>query len=145
MANLNMNKVIIAGRIVRDLELKQTSNGLSYLKFTVAVNRRAPKDANNNQPTADFISCTAWKQSAENIAKYFQKGSCICIAGKIQVSTYEKDGAKRSTTDVLVDEFYFVDGKNDSKTESPAPTQTQPAQNVAAPAVEIIENDDLPF
>ena len=144
MANLNMNKIILGGRLTQNPELKQTQSDMTYLRFTVAVNRRTAKDADSNQPTVDFINCIAWKQAAENIAKFFQKGSCICVVGRLQIGSYEKDGVKRSTADVVVDEFYFVDGKNDNKTESSAPA-AQPKQDTSAPKVEVIENDDLPF
>lgn len=146
MANFNMNKVILGGRITRDPELKQTQSGIACLKFSIAVNRRVKKDDQNNQPMADFINCTAWRQNAENIAKFFKKGSCIMIVGNIQTGSYEKDGVKRTTTDVMVDEFYFVDGKGENKTDSPAPAQTQTAPAPAEPNLEIAgDNDELPF
>ena len=141
-----MNKVILGGRMTHDPELKQTQSGIACLRFSIAVNRRGKKDDQNSQPTADFINCVAWRQAAENIAKFFRKGSCIMIVGSIQTGSYEKDGVKRNTTDIVVDEFYFVDGKNDNKTDSPAPAQTQTAPAPAEPNLEIAgDNDELPF
>lgn len=118
-----MNKVQLVGRITKDIELRQTSNQTAYCNFTLAVDRRF-KDANGNKQT-DFISCVAWKQTAEFINKYFAKGSRIGVCGSIQTRSYDKDGQKVFVTEVVVDEAEFVESAN--KTESPAPA---PKQNV---------------
>ena len=90
MANFNLNKVIIGGRLVAEPEVKKTPNDTSLLRFTLAVNRRyQPKDNDNGVPTADFISCTAWRQTAEFIAGYFHKGSSLAIVGHIETRTFE--------------------------------------------------------
>lgn len=113
MANFNLNKVIIGGRLVAEPEVKKTPNDTSLLRFTLAVNRRyQPKDNDNGAPTADFISCTAWRQTAEFIAGYFHKGSSLAIVGHIETRTFEdKDRVKHYMTDVIVEEAYFVDSK----------------------------------
>lgn len=113
MANFNLNKVIIGGRLVAEPEVKKTPNDTSLLRFTLAVNRRyQPKDNDNGVPTADFISCTAWRQTAEFIAGYFHKGSSLAIVGHIETRTFEdKDRVKHYMTDVIVEEAYFVDSK----------------------------------
>ena len=83
--SLNLNKVILAGRITADPELKQTPSGVSLVTFSLAVNRRfGSRDGQNQQPEADFFRITAWRNTAEFIAKYFRKGSAICICGSIQ-------------------------------------------------------------
>lgn len=121
MANFNLNKVILGGRLVGEPEVKKTQNDISLLRFTLAVNRRyQPKDTDNGTPTADFISCVAWRQSAEFIAGYFHKGSSISIVGHIETHTFEdKDRVKHYMTDVVVDEAYFVDSKKDKTSEQP--------------------------
>lgn len=108
-----MNKVILMGRLVRDPELRQTPTGVSVARFTIAVNRRfAGKDA---QQTADFISCTAWRQTAEFICRYFQKGGMIAVVGSIQTRSWDdRDGKRQYATDVVVDEAYFTGSKVDS-------------------------------
>lgn len=113
MANFNLNKVIIGGRLVAEPEVKKTPNDTSILRFTLAVNRRyQPKDNDSGAPTADFISCTAWRQTAEFIAGYFHKGSSLAIVGHIETRTFEdKDRVKHYMTDVIVEEAYFVDSK----------------------------------
>ena len=82
MSNLNLNKVILAGRLTADVELKQTPSGVSVCSFTLAINR---KYQGNGTLHTDFIQCQAWRQTAEFIARYFKKGSAICISGSIQV------------------------------------------------------------
>ena len=107
---LNLNKVVLAGRLTADVELKTTANGTSVCSFTLAVNRRFQKEG---QQQADFISCTAWSKTAEFIKRYFSKGSALCIAGNIQTRNWEdNNGQKRYSTEVVVDEAFFVEGKN---------------------------------
>ena len=131
MANLNLNKVILAGRLTQEPELRQTPSGNMVLRFSVAVNRRFGSknaDGSQNQPQADFINCVAWRQQAELISRYFHKGSSICVVGSIQTGSYnDQQGNKRYSTEVVVDELYFVD----SKSENPGGYNqgfTQPAQ-----------------
>lgn len=147
MSNLNLNKVILGGRLTADPELKQTASGISACTFTVAVNRRYSKDG---QQEADFINCQAWRQTAEFINRYFRKGSSICITGSIQTRSWQdQNGQKRFATDVVVDEALFVDGKNDAQgtgtytgEQNPAPTYNAPQ----APNFTQLEPDaDLPF
>jgi single-strand DNA-binding protein len=121
-ANFNINKSIIGGRLTADPELKQTASGISACTFTVAVNRRYAKDG---QQEADFINCQAWRQTAEFICRYFKKGSSICIAGAIQTRSWtDSNNQKRYATEVVADEAYFVDGKNDTQQAEPASTGT---------------------
>lgn len=109
-----MNKVILTnGRLTKDVELKE-ANGLQIARFTVAVNRQFKKDE------ADFINCIAFGKKAETIEKFFKKGSPINIEGRLQTGSYEKDGVKHFTTDVIVDNFEFVASskKVENKTEN---------------------------
>ena len=106
-----MNKVILIGRLTKDPEVKMTQSQVSVCTFTVAVERRF-KDANGERQ-ADFISCVAWRQQAELLGKYFQKGSRIAIVGNIQTRSYEVDGQRRYATEVMVDEIEFVESKRD--------------------------------
>jgi single-strand DNA-binding protein len=136
MANFNLNKVIIGGRLVAEPEVKKTPNDTSILRFTLAVNRRyQPKDNDNGAPTADFISCTAWRQTAEFIAGYFHKGSSLAIVGHIETRTFEdKDRVKHYMTDVIVEEAYFVDSKAEKEKAAAAqPTGYMPSAYTAPP------------
>ena len=109
MANLNINKVILGGRITNELELKQTQSGIATIIFSMAIQRKS-----NNQES-DFINCRAWRNTAEFISKYFKKGNSICVVGALQNREWQdKQGNKRTSTEVIVDEAYFVDSKNEN-------------------------------
>lgn len=108
-----MNSVSLIGRLVRDPELRYAQTGTAMCRFTVAVDRRMSKQRRqeaqaNNQPTADFISCTAFGATAELIANYHRKGSQIGIEGRIQTGSYEKEGRTIYTTDVVVNNLTFI-------------------------------------
>lgn len=111
-----INKVILTGRITRNLELKQTSNNNSSLNITLAVERKF-KDQNGQKQT-DFISCKAFGKRAETIAQYCQKGDLVGFIGSIQTGSYQKqDGTTVYTTDVMVDELdFFPKPQQDNKT-----------------------------
>lgn len=157
MANLNLNKVILGGRMTADPELKQTPSGASVLSFSVAVNRRfVPKsaDGSQSQPQADFINVVAWRQTAEFISKYFRKGSSICIVGSIQTRTWtDQQGSKRYATEVVADEAYFVDSKGETSYTPAGNTIAGDAYGAptfstgaGAPKFEDVSGDeDLPF
>ena len=109
-----MNNVSLMGRLTRDVDLRMTTSNLAVGRFNVAVDRKLSKEKRqeaekNNQPTADFIGCIAFGRTAENIATYFKKGQRIAVSGHIQTGSYEKDGQRIYTTDVVVDSFDFVE------------------------------------
>ena len=106
-----MNKVVLVGRLTAKPELRYTPSNVAFVRFTVAVNRPfANKDGNRD---ADFISVVCWRNQAEAIAKYFDKGNLISLEGRIQTGSYDdKDGNKRFTTDVALENFEFVESKN---------------------------------
>jgi single-strand DNA-binding protein len=146
MANFNINKVILGGRLTSDIELKQTTSGVPVAQFSLAVNRKYSKDG---QQETDFISCTAWRQTAEFIAKYFRKGSSLCIVGSIQVRSWQdQNGQKRYATDVIVDEAMFVDSKGDSQSAGAESPMTYIPDAYATPSganFEEVTDDGLPF
>ena len=117
MSSLNLNKVVLCGRLTADPELKQTQSGIAVVTFTLAVNRRfQSRSADGAQAQqADFISVVAWRQTAEFISKYFKKGSALCVTGSIQTRSWQdQQGQKRYATEVVVDEAMFVDSHNES-------------------------------
>ena len=155
MANFNLNKVILGGRLTADPELKQTPSGVSVASFSIAVNRRyAGKDAANNQPQADFFNITAWRATAEFVSRYFKKGSSICVVGTIQNRSWtDQQGAKHYATDIIADEVNFVDSRNENPASASAP-YTPDAYSApsfssdagTAPKFEELKtDDDLPF
>ena len=150
MANLNLNKVVLCGRLTNDPELKMTATGIAVVSFTLAVNRPyRTTDANSNQPSADFISVVAWRQRAEFISRYFKKGSSLCITGSIQTRKWtDQNGQNRYATEVVVDDAMFVDSRSEgSARDNAAPYSAEPyATPGAAESFDIIkDDDDLPF
>lgn len=152
--SLNLNKVVLAGRVTADIELKQTSSGISVVSFSIAVNRRyASKSADgSNQPQADFINVTAWRNTAEFISKYFHKGSPICVTGSIQTRTWQdQNGQKRYATEVVADEAMFVESKSEGTSGSYSPeAYSAPSFSSGtgdAPKFEDVNTDEsfLPF
>lgn len=160
MANFNLNKVILGGRLTADPELKTTPSGVSVTSFTVAVNRRFG-GKEGEQPQADFINVTAWRATAEFITKYFRRASSICITGSIQTRSWtDQQGQKRFATEIVADEAYFVDAKSESPLAPQNYVQpTVPQQNgympndygvqspmsAPAPAMEMMDDGELPF
>ena len=125
-----MNRVILIGRLTKDPEIRTTNNGQSICRFTMAVDRRFKRDG---QATADFINIVSFGKQAEIIAQYFKKGNRIAIEGRIQTGSYTtNDGAKRYTTDVVLDNFDFIESKQRSN-------QGENKQ----PEEDIIDNDDF--
>lgn len=127
-----MNKVIIQGRLTKEPELKTSANNVQMLSFTVAVDRRFKKEGEEKQ--ADFIMCKAFNKTAEMIAKFFTKGRQIIVCGHIQTGSYEKDGQKIYTTDVIADEFYFSGSAN-----------SEPKADMQEGFVPTNNDDELPF
>ena len=141
-----LNRIILMGRLVDNPELRQTPSGVSVASFTVAVDRNfQPKDASERQ--TDFINCVAWRQTAEFITKYFQKGSMIAVNGTLQQRSYtDKDGNKRTAYDVVIDNASFCGSKSEGSTR---PRSDEPASFSNAGMGDFEEitmsDDDLPF
>lgn len=130
-----MNKVILMGRLTKDVDIR-TSGEMVIGKFSIAVDRKFKKE---NEPTADFLNCVAFKSTAENISKFFSKGSKIAIVGHIQTGSYtNREGQKVYTTDIIVDEFFFVESRNSQSQEKPQEAVTN---NGFVPA----DPEELPF
>lgn len=127
-----MNKVFLKGRLTNDPELRQTPNGVSVSKFTIAVNRRFDREK------TDFINCEAWRNTAEFISKFFCKGKEIAVVGELHIDKSEKDGKTNYFTNVVVDEAEFCGNKADG-------AETKGEMTEGAPNMVEIEEDDLPF
>ena len=106
-----MNKVILIGRTTKDIDLRYTNSEKAVAQFTLAVNRR-------NKDEADFIRCIAWEKTAEVMEKYVKKGHRISIVGHIQTGSYEKDGQRIYTTDVVVENLEFLETKSQENSAS---------------------------
>ena len=141
-----INHVVLMGRITQDLQIKYTQNGYHVLSFNVAVDK-SYKQGEDRQ--ADFITCVAWRNNAEFISKYFNKGSMIVVVGSLQTRTYEdKNGNKRKATEVVVNQSYFGESKRDSAQQAqPAVQEPSVSYSSAAASDFAVADDesDLPF
>lgn len=111
-----MNKVMLLGRLAKDPELRYTQSGTAVANFTLAVNRRFTNQ--NGEREADFINCQAWQKAAEFVANYFKKGQLMALEGRLQVSSYDKDGKKQWKTTVIVEQMDFAGSKGDGSNNS---------------------------
>ena len=108
-----LNHITLMGRLVRDPELRRTGSGVAVASFRIAVDRDyAPKDGGERK--ADFIDCVAWRQTGEFISRYFTKGRMIVVDGRLEMRDWtDKEGNKRTTAEVIVENAYFGDSKRD--------------------------------
>lgn len=128
-----MNKVIIIGRLTADPELRTSQNGTASCRFNVAVNRKFKNQ--NGEYDADFISCVAFKQTAEFVSRYFAKGKMIALEGTLRTGSYQDRNhpdVTHYTTDVFVENVEFCGDKGSGQASQPAPQTT--AQNVVQQA-----------
>lgn len=126
-----MNISVLIGRLTKDPEVRYTTgtNQTAVCNFTLAVDRIGEG--------ADFITCVAFGKTAENIVKYMNKGRQLGVKGHIQAGSYEKDGQRRYTTDVIVERAEFVGAREEPKPE--------PEQMTIPEGFEAIDDDDVPF
>ena len=105
------SKAIIMGNITRDPELRSIASGSQVCSFSVAVNRNFKGQDGSDKESVSFINCTAWNKAAEIIAEYAKRGTGIMVCGRLEQRSYEaKDGSKRSTTEIVVEDFNFLGG-----------------------------------
>lgn len=156
MANFNLNKVILGGRLTSDPELKQTPSGIPVCSFSVAVNRRGSSES---EQKVDFINCQAWRQTAEFLCRYFRKGSSVCIIGAIQTRSWtDQNNQKRTAVEVVAEEVNFVDSKGEispSVATNDAPKANTPATYIPdaykanqasnTSFEDVVYDDGLPF
>lgn len=139
---ITINKVILMGRLSKAPEVRYSQGNppLAVARFPLAVNRRFKKEG---EPDADFINCIAFGKNGEFVEKYFKKGQLVSMVGRLQVRSWDdKDGTKRWSTDVIVEENYFAESKKDSGQAKPKATGEDEG---FYPIDENLEDDDLPF
>ena len=131
-----MNKAILIGNLTKNPELSETSSGVSYCKFSIAVNR--PFTNADGDREVDFFNIVTWRGQAETCAKYLAKGKKVCVVGSIQNRSYEdKDGNKRTATDIVASEIEFLTPRDDDDNTADKAEKR--------PRLEEVEDDDLPF
>ena len=138
-----MNKIILTGRLIKDIDLKYTKNNKEYAKFTLAVQRDMKNQLGEYE--TDFINCIAYGMTAQKLSEWTIKGDKIGVEGRLQVSTYEKDGNKMYSSDVIIDRVEFLQPKKtnivkESK-EIEEKVETDPFEEFAKET----ENLELPF
>lgn len=144
-----LNHITLMGRMVRDPELRKTGSGISVVSFTVACDRDF-SSKESTEKEVDFIDCTAWRNTADFVSKYFTKGRMIVVDGRLQIRKWQdKDGNNRYSAEVLANSCYFGDSKRDSDgNTAPAtaasgyPVPPAPGQNFAPITV---DESTLPF
>lgn len=146
-----INKAILEGRIVREIELRKTASGKSYTSFTLAVNRTYKQEG---QPDADFITCVAWGKNADVLEKYTEKGTLISVDGHIQTRSYESNGKKVYVTEVVCESVHLIEAKKQKQVQPTQPQHQQPQYQQQTFAhdpngnygeTSDIQSDDLPF
>ena len=149
-----INSVVLVGRLTKDIELRKTQSGLSVVSFTVACDRRLSQEQkNNNEQSADFINCVAWRGSADFLGKYARKGDTVGVEGKIQTRNYDRDGQRVYVVEVLANSVNLLHSKQTVQSQEqasyePQPEKEQKPQQMSdfdyLPNVEV-SSDDLPF
>lgn len=127
-----LNNVVLMGRLTKDPELKQTPQGVSVATFSLAVDRNYGK---TEEKQTDFINITAWRSTADFVAKYFTKGQLVAVRGRLQTRQWQdQSGQKRYATDVVAEEVFFAESKGTAKPEAQAEVEGF-----------IVSNEDVPF
>lgn len=135
------NKVILMGRITRDIEIKTTPSGKAVTSFSIAVDRRV--QSKDGEKITDFIDCVAWRQTADFISRFFSKGKLILIEGELQTRTYtDKNGNNRKAVEVIVDRASFTGEKAGAQEQRPEQS-APPEQYEQLPGEST--GDDYPF
>lgn len=135
-----LNRVELQGRLTADIELQYTQSGVAYCNFTVAWSEKYKEIE-----TKCFLRCKAWRQTAEFLSNYFQKGQEIIVEGKLNTEEWEQDGSKRSRTVLSVDKLHFCGKKADVNTSRTSATGSSGLPNGEDWAPGIGNDDDLPF
>ena len=143
-----LNRIVIMGRLTRDPELRRTQSGTAVTSVRLAVDRDFKSQDGSKQ--ADFFDVVAWRNTAEFVSKYFTKGRMAIVEGRLQSRDWQdKDGNKRTSIEIVADNFYFGDSKREGSGDYAAPSYSSPAESYAAPAgggfAEIEEDGELPF
>lgn len=153
-----LNRVVLAGRLTKDPELRYTPNGVAVANFTIAVNR--PFSKNDGDRDADFINCVVWRRAAENLANFMSKGSLVGVDGRLQTRSFDNQEGKRVfVTEVVADSVQFLESKGSSQSNNGNNTNPSgsnndfgrnnnqrdqnPISNHGEPVD--ISDDDLPF
>lgn len=132
-----MNRVVLVGRITKDVKLSYTQSNIAVASFTIAVNRPYSNEDGNKE--ADFIQCVAWRKQAENMEKYVHKGDMLGIDGRISTRSYDTDDGTKYVTEVVCDSVTFLETKKDQVVTN------EDTEEYEEKKVEGTTEEDLPF
>ncbi len=138
-----INNVVLVGRLTKDIELRKTSSNISTCTFTLACNRRYSSNSNNGQPTADFINCVAWRQSADFLAQYASKGAIVGVEGRITTRNYEGQNGKVYVTEVTCDSVQLIGGNRNSASTNVSNNVSTNTNRTFTPSVEPSMNENV--
>jgi single-strand DNA-binding protein len=134
----DLNKVIIIGRLTKNPETRATQGGTSVCSFSIA-NNKSWKQGDEKKEQVSYFNCVSWEKGGEIIAQYMHKGDRICIEGRLQQRTWEKDGQKHSTVEIVVEGFQFLNSK------SAASGSGQPESKQSSQTENPFSDDDVPI
>lgn len=134
-----MNNVVLIGRLTRDPDVRYTNSQLAIARFSLAIDRG--KDRDGNDRGADFPNIVVFGKQAENCERYLSKGKLVAVQGRIQTGSYEKEGRKVYTTEVVAERVQFLEWGDRSQGAS----VTAPSQDGIPEGFQAIEDEDIPF
>lgn len=142
------NKVTLLGNLTRDPELRTTPSGRSVCSFSLAVNRTWNNQQGEKQEDVNFFDCTAWGKAGEIINQYTQKGQALLVSGRLNQSTWEQDGKKRSKVDVVVEDFNFISdgtrgGSSNDRSQTPSSNSSSQSKTSSKSSSEDVVIEDI--
>jgi single-strand DNA-binding protein len=151
---MNINRVVLTGNLTRDPELRATPGGLSICKLGVAVNTRRKNSEGQWEEKPNFFRVTVFGRQADSCGQYLKKGRPVAIDGRLEWSTWESEGQKRESIDIIADTVQFLGGRDDAGGSNGFSSGAQPAESDVAidtadfetvPAGPTAADDDIPF
>ncbi len=141
----SFNQVVLMGNLTRDPELRNTPSGQSVCRFSLALNRQWKNQEGQTQEAVDYIDVVAWAGLGERVAQYCQKGKPVLVNGRLQSSSWEQDGQKRSKVEVLAQDVTFLGAAGDSGERAPRSASTSGAESKKEEDIVIDEISDQPI
>ena len=143
----NINQVTLLGNITRSPELKYTQTGTAILRFSIATNRQwTDKESGEKKEAVDYHNLVFWGKLAELVSQFTDKGSRILVQGRLQTRSWEKDGVKRYSTEVIGNDFVTFDKTSSEKPVGDKPVEEEPVEETEKEKMdENINPEDIPF
>lgn len=144
---MNVNTLHLAGRLVRDVELKYLTTGAAVGRITIAVSRKFKDRSDQWKEESAFVDVTAWGKQAETVMQYFKKGSRIYIRGRLKTEEWndKTTGEKRTKLAVVMEEFEFIDQRSTEQAQPVAPKREAPTTADLPPGTKVDDDSDVPF